>query len=360
MKIFLSLLFNLFFNLFFMSKAYAFSCDSGNYCDVKKDKDGLKIGVETCKDSNGVIRRKISYQNNEMNGLWECFDEKAKLIESREYKNDKLNGLTRRYKADLDKYEEVRYADDDLDGENLVYQSATSSGKTSLTGFSKTSYKKGKKDGFMVTFDKEGKELKRICYKDDRLKDDNPELCGGAPKLALASSEPKENPHKGWKTREFKSGKIKAKYLLVAYNDIDEASLFFENEKTKATFKRTSKGELMKSSDVYQYKQFDSKGVLQAEGDCLVAGDDLIDLEYGYCIRLSGTRYDYDPKGNLLSKVSYKNGRYDGDSFYNDKSSDIETRIIYKDDVKLKLIEKKISTNAILKTEEYFEDGSTR
>lgn len=347
-------------NLVFITSTYAFSCDDGNYCDVKKDKDGLKVGVETCKDSKGIIRRKISYKKNVMDGLWECFSEQSKLIESREYKNDKLSGLTKRYKDDIDKYEEVRYLDDELDGENLVYQSQFSSGKSTMTGYSKTSYKKGNKDGFMITYDQDGKELKKICFKDDQMKSDKPELCGGAPLAKEVSTEPKENPHKGWKTREFKSGKLKVKYLLVAYNDIEEAELYFENEKIKASFKRKSKGELMKSSDVYGYKQFDSKGNLLGEGDCLIAGDDNIDLEYGYCSRLSGTRYDFDQKGGLLSKKSYKNGSYDGVSYYYDKTADIETQITYKDDVKTKLVDKKMSTQAVLKTEEYYEDGSTK
>jgi len=347
-------------NLLFMFNAYSSQCDEGNYCDVKKDKDGLKTGVEICKDSNGIVRRKISYQNNEMNGLWECFNEKSKLIESREYKNDKLNGLTKRYQEEFDKYEESRYKDDTLDGENLVFQSSFSGGKSTLTGYSKTSYKNGRKDGFMTMFDPSGKVIKKICYKEDKFKEGNPELCGGTPLAKTENSEPKVDPYKGWKTLEFKSGKLKAKYLLVAYNDIEEAELFYENGKAKANYKRKAKGKIMETPDVYDYKSYEFTGELTAEGECLSSGSELIDLEYGYCYRLSGTRYSFDKGGNLLAKTKYKNGRFDGDSFYYDKDADQVTQITYKDNVKVKLVEKKISTQAILKSEEYYEDGSTK
>ncbi|NOT79667.1 MAG: hypothetical protein HOP07_11805 [Bacteriovoracaceae bacterium] len=340
--------------------AHAFQCDAGNDCDVKKDSLGKKNGIEICKDFKGIIRRKITYKDDMMNGPWECFNENSKLIESREYLNDKLNGLTKRLNTSIDKYEEVRYLDDQLHGKNLVFQSKSSNGKTELTGSSTTEYVKGDKDGFMISFDKDGKEIKRLCYKEDKLKSENPELCGGAPIAKVESV--KTDPYKGWKTNTFKSGKIKNKYLLVGFNNVEEAELFYENEKLKAQFKRVSLGSNLQTPDIYLYKEFNSRGKITAEGKCNIPGDRELDLEYGLCDYLTGVRYDYgyDDVNFLESKKNFINGRLEGVSYFYDKVDKVETQITYVKDVKVKLVERKMSDQSIIKSEEYYEDGSIK
>ncbi len=339
-----------------MAKA-AYECSEATDCKVAQDKNG-KNGVEVCKQGD-VVRRKITYKNNQMNGLWECFDDKGVLKESREYKNDKQNGLTKRWSTDVKKFEESRFLDDELDGKSVTYQSSFSGGKYELTGRVETEYKKNNQHGFQVFFDKDGKETRRICFQDDNMKKDNPELCGGKAEVKEeAKANPtSDSPDKGWKTTYFKSKNIKAKFLLVGYGEYEEYESFYENGKRNNYYKRKTRGDL-KTPDIYTYISMDSKGKTLAEGECLVYPTQ--DFYGDYCSYLNGKGYDYDDNDKLTRKASYKNGKLDGEVISYDLKEGTETTFNYAKGVKMAMVQKKTSDGSVLKREEYYPDGSVK
>lgn len=158
------------------------NCDEGPYCESPKNKENKMHGLEVCKDSKKVTRRTIQYKDGLKNGLWQCFDEKAKLVETRIYANDKLNGKSTKLDEDLNVFTAVTYKDDLKDGEAVTYNTSTSNGKQTITEKVVTYYKDNDFHGWSIVYDVSGKEIKRDCFQNGNLKRDNPELCGAQKK----------------------------------------------------------------------------------------------------------------------------------------------------------------------------------
>ena len=185
MKFKLTLFSFLLASLFFQSAQAAKgspNCEEGPYCEGPKNKDNKLDGLEICKDSKKVIRRKTQFKNGVRQGQWQCFDENAKLIETRVYVDGKLNGKTTLFQEKLNVYTSITYKDDLKDGEAVTYNTSTSNGKEVITEKIVTNYKDNDFHGWSIVYDTNGNEIKRNCFQNGNLKNDNPELCGGVKK----------------------------------------------------------------------------------------------------------------------------------------------------------------------------------
>jgi antitoxin component YwqK of YwqJK toxin-antitoxin module len=343
-------------------------CDQGAQCNKIADSSGQKNGVEICKDGKGVVRRKVSYKSNLKEGLWECFNQKAQLIESRMYRNDKMNGIQKILQSSINKFEEHEYLNDQLNGVVTTYNSSHSGGKVAITGINKTSYKDGVIHGLQVTYDLDGKVESQFCYnKGARVEVGQPpcdkQNMGQADTKGLGIAAEKKNSKseakiQGEQLGYFKDGKIKEKFELAGRGDYDRYESYFQNGKMSISFKRTQKSTSPYSSDIYDYSKFTDKGQIIEKGECAVLASQ--DFQKSYCSNLTGEKFTYDEKGQIMQKMNTQNGELHGPSHFYDYENNREEIRTYNLGRHERTELKDSKTNKILDTKEFFEDGSQK
>lgn len=203
-----------------------------------------------------------------------------------------------------------------------------------------TNYKADKKDGPQIMRDANDKEVKLICWIDDKMcPDKNPPFA-------------KENPYKGWKSENFKNGKLKRKYLLHGFGDYQESYTYFDNGVMAYSYRRKHKGQNF-NPDIYEFIALDDRGREVAKGDCYLGVEDF----YGEdCYDLTGLRISYDEDGKVYSKASDEKGERHGDSWYFEDEA--EKIIAYEKGIKKRLLVKK--GGKIIQDESYHDDGSIK
>lgn len=351
------------------------NCDDAPNCEGPQDKMN---GIEICKDSKKVIRRKITFKDGKKNGPWECYNENGKLIESRNYKLDILDGLSKRYIDEIDKYEEVNFKNDLMNGTHKNFFTRTANGKTEMYEYFTAEYLDGNKHGWFIRFDANGKEIKRECYQNDNLERKNPEKCGDFKIKAEATTTTTKNSHqiiekkdtagnliyqesrldsrlegpskyykKGVLSREtnyvnnqkngleklyFESGNLKSKRMNTDDFNFDEYTEFYENQEVKLQVKLLKKAESMKDFYLYKFQMYSDIGKILMDGECKVGG--LEEFRGDNCYNFYGKAYSYE-KDQIIESTLEKNKL---------------VKKVYKD----------MATSKTLKTEEYFADGSIK
>ncbi len=167
---------------------------------------------------------------------------------------------------------------------------------------------------------------------------------------------------------KFDSGKIRSKTKYLG-NDLLEAEAFYENGKTKLTTKKAGKSAKGYGPDNYTFKEFDDDGHTIAEGSCW--GPPLAPLDpyeiskkpklhYGSenCNEITGTVRKYSDQNEMTSETKFKDGKRDGEATYTNEKT--IQKITYKENVKVKFVETDKITKKILKSEEYYSDGSKK
>jgi hypothetical protein len=185
---------------------------------------------------------------------------------------------------------------------------------------------------------------------------------------ALFATNNNTDKKNDWLVEKFDSGKVKSQTHYQG-NDLLEAEAFFENGKSKLTTKKAGKAKKGYGPDDYTFKELDEDGHTIGEGTC--SGPPLQPLDpyaiskkpkmhYGmvYCKEHTGIRRGYSDKKELITESSYKDGLKDGESTY--WIDDTIQKITYQKSVKVKLVETDKKTGKVLKSEEYFSDGSKK
>lgn len=171
-----------------------------------------------------------------------------------------------------------------------------------------------------------------------------------------------------WVIEKFESGKTMSK-TLYQDNDLLEAESFFENGKSKVTTKRAGKSKKGYGPNDYNFKEHDDDGRIVAEGSCWGPPLQPLDpyvisnkpkLHYGsqHCNEMTGTLRKYSDKKELTSEIQFKDGKMEGEAtFANEKSIQ---KITYAGGKKIKLVETDKETKKVLRSEEYYSDGSKK
>jgi len=374
-------------------------CDVAPDCEVAKNADKKAHGLEICKDSKKVVRRKIDYSNGVMNGIWECFDENGKLTESRQYKNDLLNGVKKLYHPRIDRFEEVSFKDDLQDGIHHGYFTSTSGGVETVTQEFFNAYLKGQRHGWSIVKNLNGEEAKRDCFQNDQLERKNPEKCGSLEGLKVQKDEAlnglvekknkdgvlisslnyknnkldgmakyyrqgnlsstvyyKDGVTKGIETRYNSSGKIKVEIDWLGLESFSKYKEYFDNGELKVEVHLTKASTDLKSPSVFKFKQFSDNGKSLKDGECVVYP--IQDFDGTYCPRFSGKSMRYSESGEMISQEEFLEGKRNGLSVQ-----------LLPDSMIKSFFEKGILTKKefydregkiLSKTEEFYPDGSKK
>lgn len=121
-------------------------------------KDGI------CKSyyPNGNVRKQYNYINGNKDGLCIVYFEDGQIMEEINYSDGYHHGIYLRYHANGKLAEECAYIDDVCEGIARTY---LTNGQLHVC----SSFKNGKLDGYMYTFDRDMKINCRELYKDDRV-----------------------------------------------------------------------------------------------------------------------------------------------------------------------------------------------
>jgi antitoxin component YwqK of YwqJK toxin-antitoxin module len=124
----------------------------------KNDKyEGLYIQY----NAYGKVLEEKNFKNNKLQGIYKRYDNDNELVEQSNYINGKLNGISKEwYHASL--YKEKHYKDGKLNGINKEWYRDTTVLK------SEENYINNKKDGLQLYYDKNGKLIKQLVYKNGK------------------------------------------------------------------------------------------------------------------------------------------------------------------------------------------------
>ena len=122
------------------------------------DKDGISFKY----NSNGIIIKKYNYMYGLKDGLCINYYDSGNIMCEAEFSEGKEHGTSRRYFENGRLAEETTYIDDVCEGISRIY---------SFDGLLHvcSSFKGGKLDGYLFSFNHEGKIMSRELYKEDRV-----------------------------------------------------------------------------------------------------------------------------------------------------------------------------------------------
>ncbi len=157
--------------------------------------------------------------------------------------------------------------------------------------------------------------------------------------------------------RKFKSGKLQQKTTFSAFNSVESSEVYFENGKLSLKYDRKELSKDPFKPDIYNYKEQDSSGNLLLDGQCFILPTENF-FGNSRCYTFSGTQKVFNEDNDLISEAQLTKSELDGL-----KTEYVEGKIIqthYKKGIKTKRQVLDKTTKAILKTDEFFEDGSKK
>ena len=158
-------------------------------------------------------------------------------------------------------------------------------------------------------------------------------------------------------TKKFKSGKLQQKTIYSAFKSVESSEVFFENGKLNLSYHRKEISKDPYKPDTYDYKQQDDSGNVLFDGLCYILptqdfyGDSL-------CSSLSGTQRRFTEDGGLISETQLTQGKPDG--LMTEYAADKIIQTHFKNGIRTKRLVMDRSTKTVLKTDEYYEDGSKK
>ncbi len=127
-----------------------------------KYQDGYKQGICKSFEPSGSLRKKYKYVNGEKDGLCIVYHDNGNIMEEINYSDGVEHGIYKRYHDNGVLAEECTYVDDVCEGVARTY---LRNGQLHVC----SSFKNGKLDGYMYTFDHDMKINCRELYRDDRV-----------------------------------------------------------------------------------------------------------------------------------------------------------------------------------------------
>lgn len=158
-------------------------------------------------------------------------------------------------------------------------------------------------------------------------------------------------------TKKFKSGKLQQKTTYSAYNSVESSEVYFENGKLNLKYDRKELSKDPFKPDVYNYKEQDDSGNVLLEGLCYVSPTENF-FGNSRCYTFSGTQKNFNEDGELFSEAQLTKSQLDGLMTEHAEGKIIQTH--YKKGIKTKRQVIDRTTKAVLKTDEYYEDGSKK
>ena len=124
--------------------------------------NGNKHGICIQYNTNGIIIKKYNYHYGNKNGLCTRYYDSGQIMNEYTFRHGKEHGTSRRYFQNGQLAEETTYIYDVCEGISRTY---ISDGSLHVC----SSFKDGHLDGFMFTFNREGRIISRELYKEDRI-----------------------------------------------------------------------------------------------------------------------------------------------------------------------------------------------
>jgi antitoxin component YwqK of YwqJK toxin-antitoxin module len=153
----------------------------------------------------------------------------------------------------------------------------------------------------------------------------------------------------------FKDGSLKTQIQWIDDNYFSEYQSYYQNGRLKAKSIMLKKAPSMSDYDTYSLETYNDNEQPVYSGECFIG---LEEFRGETCQIFSGKYRIYNLDGELEGEQTFSRGKLDGES----KKISTETITVSKYE-KDKIVKKTIfdkKTNKIIKTEEYFEDGSRK